>query len=79
MRPALLVLPWLLGCAKSGALDSPVEDAPEWTDPAGKQSLRLELGASMVLLQALLGTTRLQVQAVQLCVHEGECTDLQDK
>lgn len=49
MRLALLVLPWVFGCAKAGALDAPVEDAPEWTDPSGKQSLRLELGASMVV------------------------------
>ena len=49
MRALGLVVVCALGCAKSGALDTPIEDAPEWTEPSGKQALRLELGASMVV------------------------------
>ncbi len=49
MRAMGLAIVCALGCAKSGALDTPIEDAPEWTDPSGKQALRLELGASMVV------------------------------
>lgn len=49
MRAGLLVVAlWAAGCAKSGAVDTPVEDPPAWADPQGRNTLRLELATSMV-------------------------------